>query len=75
MAATAAGPVRRYLSIGAVAREVNRSETRLRVLERAGLIPPAGRLDGTAMRIYLPEDVPRIRQALAALPRRREQAA
>ncbi len=66
---------RRYLSIGTVAREVSRSESRLRVLERAGLIPPAGRLDGTGMRIYRPEDVARIRQALAELPRRREQAA
>ncbi len=72
---TVAEPVRRYLSIGTVAREVNRSETRLRVLERAGLIPPAGRLDGSGTRVYLPEDVARIRQALAALPRRREQAA
>lgn len=65
----------RYLSIGTVSKEVKRSETRLRDLERAGLIPQAGRLDGTGMRIYLPEDVALIRQALAALPRRREQAA
>ena len=70
---TATEPVR-YLTIRTIARAVGRAATRLRELEAQGAIPQAGRLDGSATRVYRPEDVDVIRQALAALPRRREQA-
>ncbi len=71
---TATEPVR-YLTIGTIARAVGRSATRLRELEAAGAIPQAGRLAGSATRVYRPEDLEAIRQALTALPRRRVQAA
>ncbi len=66
---------KRYLTIGSVAKAVGRSPSRLRELEASGVLPLAGRLDGSGTRVYLPGDIEIIRQALAALSRRREQAA
>jgi DNA-binding transcriptional MerR regulator len=59
------------MSIGGLAAAVHRSPSRLRQLERAGVLPPATRLVGSDRRAYRPEDVETIRRILAERDARR----
>ncbi|MFI5339846.1 MAG: MerR family transcriptional regulator [Candidatus Methylomirabilales bacterium] len=52
-----------------VARQLGRSASWLKALERAGIIPPAQRDELSGARFYVAEDVERIRQALLARKR------
>ncbi len=50
------------LSIGALARLLDRTPSLVRKLERDGVLPPALRLAGSNRRVYRPEDVRRIQE-------------
>ena len=47
-----------------VARQFDRSVAWLRTLERSGVIPPAQRDELSGARVYSPEDVEQIREAV-----------
>jgi DNA-binding transcriptional MerR regulator len=59
------------MSIGRVAEMVNRSPALLRKLEADGVLPEPLRIAGSDRRVYRPEDVAMIRQALDARSLRR----
>jgi len=62
-----------WFRAGQVAAQFNRTASWLRQLEAKGIIPPAKRDELNGARVYQPEDVQRIRDAV--LNRRRHAAA
>ena len=56
----------RLVGIGTIARELNAAPSTVRFWERRGILPAAGRIDGTGRRVWRVADIDALRARIVA---------